>query len=351
VDTKQLLSEYHTAFDTNALHIYQSAAATMPVCPLWEGQACKAVVQACLRTPRAQGWIMHSLILEGHTNYVTSVAFSPDGQFIVSGSRDNTVRMWDTATGTERHTMHGHHDWVSSVSFSPNGQFIVSSSHDETVRVWDATTGTERHTMHGHQGTVNSVAFSPNGHSIVSGSDDKTVRVWDATTGTERHNMHGHHDWVWSVAFSPNGQSIASGSDDYAVRVWDATTGAERHIMHGHEDTVHSVAFSPDGYSIVSRSHDTVRVWNASTGMEQHTTPDPDPSPALAPRTVVAFEADTTTGWVSRIFSSGTRQSLCWLPPQYRGQKIAFHGQTVCIGADNGAITILDFSDVPFSYE
>jgi WD40 repeat protein len=351
-DTKQLLSEYHKAIYGNALHVYQSAAVTMPICSLWEGQAPKGAGLPRLRTPRARGWIMHSLILEGHTDIVTAVAFSPDGQFIVSGSHDNTVSMWDATTGTGRHIMHGHTSSVTSIAFSPDGQFIVSGSHDNTVRVWDATTGTERHVMSGHEDGVWSVAFSPDGQSIVSGSSDQTVRVWDATTGTERHVMHGHESPIYSVAFSPNGKTIVSGSSDQTVRVWDATTGTERHVMSGHESGVYSVAFSPDGQSIVSGSSDqTVRVWVASTGMEQRTTSDPDPSPALAPRAIAAFEVDETTGWLSRISFTGPRQRLCWLPKQYRGQEIAFHGQTVCIGAENGAITILDFSDVPFSYE
>jgi WD40 repeat protein len=283
----------------------------MPVCSLSEGQAFKGAGLPRLRTPRARGWILHSLILEGHTHDVNSVAFSPDGQSIVSGADDSTVR------------------------------------------VWDATTGIERHIMHGHESYVNSVAFSHDSQSIVSGSSDKTVRVWDATTGTERHHdvMSGHERSVRCVAFSPDGQSIVSGSDDETVRVWDATTGTERHVMHGHIRKVTSFTFSPDGLSIIARSYNTVCVWDATTGMEQHTTPDLDPSPAPAPRTIAAFHVNETTGWLSRIFSSGTRQRLCWLPKQYRGRQIAFHGQTVCIGAPNGAITILDFLDVPFSYE
>jgi hypothetical protein len=270
-DTEHLLTEYHKPLDRHALHVYHSAAVTMPICPLWAGHVSKSVGLPSLRTPRSQGWILNHLKIHGHKGPVTSVAFSPDGQLIVSGSYDNTVRVWDVTTGAERHTI-GHKDNINSVAFSPNGQFVVSGSDDKTVHMWDVTTGAERHTMHGHTSLVYSVAFSPNSQLVVSGSSDNTVRVWGVTTGTEQHTMHGHEDWVRSVAFSPNGQLVVSGSNDKTVRVWDAATGAERHTMHGHEDWVRSVAFSPNGQLVVSGSNDkTVRMWDATTGTEQHT--------------------------------------------------------------------------------
>ncbi|KAF7377893.1 WD40 repeat-like protein [Mycena sanguinolenta] len=204
----------------------------------------------------------------GHSQSVRSVAFSPDGARIVSGSDDETVRIWDARTGAEMTKMQGHSEWVTSVAFSPNGAHVVSGSGDETVRIWDVRTGAEVTKMEGHSGSVCSVAFSPDGAYVVSGSDE-TVWIWDTKTGAEVTKMKGHSEWVTSVAFSPNGAHVVSGSGDKTVRIWDAMTGTEVTKMEGHRGFVCSVAFSPDGARIVSGSDDeTVWIWDARTGTE-----------------------------------------------------------------------------------
>ena len=202
---------------------------------------------------------------------VWGVAFSPDGNRIVSGSADDTVRVWDAATGQPvGQPLTGHQDRVWGVAFSPDGTRIVSGSADTTVRVWDAATGQPvGQPLTGHTAGVFSVAFSPDGTRIVSGSADTTVRVWDAATGQPvGQPLTGHQDRVWGVAFSPDGTRIVSGSADTTVRVWDAATGQPvGQPLTGHQDRVFSVAFSPDGTRIVSGSADTtVRVWDAATG-------------------------------------------------------------------------------------
>ncbi|KAL0952331.1 hypothetical protein HGRIS_006611 [Hohenbuehelia grisea] len=211
------------------------------------------------------------LCLEGHSGSVMSAAFSPDGTRIVSGSYDQTIRVWDASTGhTTMPPLEGHSDTVISAAFSPDGTRIVSGSSDSTIRVWDASTGhPTMPPLEGHSDKVTSVAFSPDGTRIVSGSSDRTIRVWDASTGhTTMPPLEGHSDTVISAAISPDGTRIVSGSSDRTIRVWDASTGhPTMPPLEGHSGSVISAAFSPDGTRIVSGSSDrTIRVWDASTG-------------------------------------------------------------------------------------
>ncbi|KAJ5253778.1 WD40 repeat-like protein [Penicillium chrysogenum] len=223
--------------------------------------------------PQAQkSWSAQLQTLEGHSNSVLSVAFSPDGQRIVSGSYDNTIKLWDAQTGSELRTLEGHSFSVFSVAFSPDGQSIVSGSYDNTIKLWDAQTGSELRTLEGSSNSVLSVAFSPDGQRIVSGSYDDTIKLWDAQTGSELRTLEGHANSVRSVAFSPDGQRIVSGSDDDTIKLWDAQTGSELRTLEGHANSVRSVAFSPDGQRIVSGSDDdTIKLWDAQTGSELRT--------------------------------------------------------------------------------
>ena len=214
-------------------------------------------------------------VLAGHQGSVKSVAVSPDGRRIVSGSDDQTVAVWDLETGTRLHALTGHQGAVTSVAVSPDGRRIVSGSEDKTVAVWDLETGTRLHALAGHQGWVNSVALSPDGRRIVSGSEDKTVAVWDLETGTRLHTLTGHQGRVNSVASSPDGRRIVSGSDDRTVAVWDLETGTRLHSLTGHQGWVRSVAMSPDGRRIVSGSYDnTVAVWDLGD-RQPHSTRSP----------------------------------------------------------------------------
>ena len=207
--------------------------------------------------------------LTGHTDAVRSVAFSPNGSQLASGSNDNTIRLWDVDTGIQTHRLTGHTLSVNSVAFSPDGSQLASGSGDGTIRQWDVDTGVEIHRFTGHTDWVSSVAFSPDGSQLASGSGDGTIRLWDVNTGEETRRFTGHTNGVWSVAFSPNGSQLASGSFDETIILWDVNTGEETRRFTGHTDWIISVAFSPDGSQLASGSFDeTIILWDVNTGEE-----------------------------------------------------------------------------------
>lgn len=207
-------------------------------------------------------------ILTGHSESVISVAFSPNGGCLASGSLDNTVKIWDVTTGKEITTLVGHSEGVTSIAFSPDGNRLASGSADNTVKLWDVASGKELATFNGHSKPVNSIAFSPDGSRLVSGSWDKTVKLWDVATGKELNTIVGHSKGVTSVTFSPDGSRVASGSDDKTVKLWNVATGKELATLTEHLVGVTSVAFSPDGNHLASGSSTTVKLWDITTGID-----------------------------------------------------------------------------------
>jgi WD40 repeat protein/transcriptional regulator with XRE-family HTH domain len=189
--------------------------------------------------------------LAGSIKEVTTCAISPNGDYIVSGSFDCTLKVWDARTGAERLTLYGHTDLVWGCAISPSSDFIVSAARDNTLKIWDAQTGANRLTLRGHKGSVEACAVSPRGDYIVSASEDNTLRVWDAQTGRERLTLHGHKDWVKACAISPNSKFIVSVSNDCTLRFWDAQTGACLIVMPV-DSHLNDCVFHPDGEHIVA---------------------------------------------------------------------------------------------------
>ena len=210
----------------------------------------------------------------GHTDRIPTVAWSPNGKYIASGSLDKTVQVWATnpAEHFQPYVYHGHTDGVQTVAWSPDSSRIASGSIDKTVQVWDALSGEQAVTYTGHTDAVNIVVWSPNGNYIATGSEDKTVRMWDVATGKQMYIYHGHQAGINSIVWSPDSQQIASGSTDTTVQIIDVATGKHKFTFHGHQARVSSVSWSPDGKYIASGSWDkTVQVWNPQTGTVLYT--------------------------------------------------------------------------------
>ncbi|MBQ9187283.1 MAG: WD40 repeat domain-containing protein [Prevotella sp.] len=270
--------------------------------------------------------VVDEAILRGHHDEVYTTCFSPNGNYIVSGSRDQTIRIWDAKTGGQLgtirdtnsvrsiafspdskkivscsghtirildvvtgeqvgNTLAGHNSVINFVAFSPNGKYIISASgvynerhmvkrygYDNSIRIWDSKSGRQiGNPLKGHTGRVNSASFSPDGKLVVSASDDNTIRLWDFKTGRQIGNpLKGHTGRVNSASFSPDGKHIVSSSNDSTIRIWDSKSGKQiGNPLKGHTGRVNSALFSPDGKHVVSASDDnTIRIWGSKLGKQ-----------------------------------------------------------------------------------
>jgi WD40 repeat protein len=238
---------------------------------------------------------------------------------LVSGSYDDTVRLWDTETGATLQTLEGHSAFVSSVAFSPDGKVLASGSDDNTVRLWNIETGITLQTL---EGCSWNVAFSPDGKVLASGSNDNTVRLWDTGTGATLQTLEAHSSFVSSVAFSPDGKVLALASDDIdardkTVRLWDTRTGAALQTLKGHSSHVTSVAF-----------------WEKVTGVAPHSLKGTHSLQAKPVEVNVNVKGD----WVTV-----NGQETLWLPPDYRPRRMAVYNPIIAIACSSRRIFFLHF--------
>jgi WD40 repeat protein len=210
--------------------------------------------------------------LAGHSHWVNAVAVTPDGKRAVSASRDQTLKVWDLASGKELRTLAGHRAEVYGVAVTPDGKRVVSASKDRTLKVWDLASGKKLQTLAGHRGEVCGVSVTAGGRRAVSASWDRTLKVWDLESGKELQTLEGHSEAVMAVAVTPDGKRAVSASWDNSLKVWDIEGGEELQTLAGHSDAVEAVAVTPDGKRAVSASADeTLKVWDIETGKELQT--------------------------------------------------------------------------------
>jgi serine/threonine protein kinase len=216
------------------------------------------------------------LILQGHSQFVKSIAFHPTAQNILaSGSRDRTINLWDIQTGSIIQTLTGHKHIINVVIYSPNGEMLASGSSDKTVILWDSQTGEIITSLQGHLLAVTALGFSPETLNVqsqaifASASQDSTVKIWNLSTFESVYTLRGHTASVRAIAFSPNGKWLATAGEDRTIRLWDIVSWQCIRILSGHPWVVSALTFSVDGEILISGSWDkTIKLWDVNNGNE-----------------------------------------------------------------------------------
>jgi predicted Ser/Thr protein kinase len=278
------LTRWLTETSASALFLKSESWAKRPGSLLWIAAAlgvAAALAMAVRFSPAPPPSILvareHPL-LEGHTDKVLAVAFSPKGDLLASGGADGTIRLWNARTGKGTLTLGPHAGKVEALAFSPDGRLIASVSEvadgaPGEVKLWEAAGGRLRAELRGHEVSVNCVAFSPDGALLATGDRDGRVRFWDVATGREKPGIpEAHEGAVRAVAFTRDGRSLATGSWDHLAKLWDVETRRERRSFRGHTEGIWGLAISPDGALLATASSDhTVKLWDLASGVERRT--------------------------------------------------------------------------------
>jgi WD40 repeat protein len=232
-----------------------------------------AALTECRPTPIAREALMAALafshtevVLDGHTDAIRGVAWSPDGQLVATASRDGTARIWHPETATVDRVLRGHTGMVEATCWSADGTRLATASRDATVRIWRVDTGAQL-TVLTVGDCARGVAWSPDGRMLAATSRDGRVSVWRTDSWQIQTVLNGHDSDVWGVHWSHDASRLATASHDRSVIVWDPIAGAPVLRLHGHLDFVEAVAFSPNDRLIATGSADqTLRIWDTASG-------------------------------------------------------------------------------------
>ncbi|HBL94544.1 MAG TPA: hypothetical protein DD375_13740, partial [Hyphomonas sp.] len=244
----------------------------------------------CARTRLKLKEVSHFGDLNGHSDDIYGVDYSPSGRFVASASADNTARLWIVGMSAdmfgETTEFKGHTAPVLTVRFSPDEERLVTASEDGTARIWSAIGGEARLVLDGHQGVVSYAEYDPFGDRVMTASYDETVRIWDARTGEEMLRLSGHSGAVRSARYNFDASRIVTASNDGTVRVWNAETGEQLRMVESGAVPATYATFSPDGERILVASADkAARIWSADGEVLELTGHD-------APLWNAAFSAD-----------------------------------------------------------
>jgi WD40 repeat protein len=231
-----------------------------------------------------------------HEHWVIRTLFSRDGRYLIVSGMSATIYIWDTVDGQMVQTLTGHLDWVWSIAISADGNTLISTGEDLTIKIWDLPTGSCHTIFHAHQDRIWTVALSPDGRHFVSGSEDRTIKIWDLPRGKCLKTINGYGNWIKSIAFIPQQNWLASGHRDAQIRLWDLQNRTCIQTLSGHTDAVLAIAISPDGRYLASSSLDrTIRIWDLQglawmQTLHQHSS-DPN-DPPVAGSYVLVFSPD-----------------------------------------------------------
>jgi Tol biopolymer transport system component len=232
-------------------------------------------------------------MMSGHADWVTSLAFSPDGKWIVSGSNDKTARVWDSVSGATLATLRGHGVAINSIAVSPDGKWIATAGNDGSVRLWDAKSGSQRGMLRGQGNSLFAVAFSPDRQRVAAAGRDRAVFVWELEHGKRLLAMEGSQGDINALAFSPDGQLLATTGADRMIRVWNMQSGTELTSFGGHKDTVLALSFAPDGQTLASGdAGHAIRLWRVSDYSLLRTITD-------VPQAIVGLSFSTDSRWLA----------------------------------------------------
>lgn len=291
--------------------------------------------------------------LTGHQGSVLSVRLSDDQKTLVSGSRDDTIKIWDFATGQLKRTLtpaEGDAD-IYALAFSRDGKLLASSGRYRAITLWDARTFSRIRSLEGHEGDVRMVEFSPDDRTLASVGEDNTFRLWDVSTGRLKVTRREHTAKVKSVAFYPDGRTIVTGSSDGTVRLWDAATGEPRKVITGAREGLEFCELSPNGRILFGGTGNIGQIlfWDGRSGKLLRDLPTAHgnqhgmeiDSGTFTPDSRLAISGSkdrTILFWDTRTFTK--QHSISGLPGRVESMTISRDGNTLVTGYGGTDFTI-----------